>query len=462
MVSMNRSIPSMLTKDCSSYMEVRMTITHARRLMLGAAGITALALPLAACSGGSDAGGSADGKVSISFLVPISDQNTKAAEALIAAFEKANPDITVNLETQPAGTEGDNLNKTKLATGEMQDVFNYNSGSLLQALNPDQNLVDLSDQDWVKDLTDDMKSVVSTEKGVYGAPWGATQAGAVMYNKKVYAELGLSVPTSWAEFTANSDKIKAAGKTAVIQTYGDTWSSQLFVLGDFGNVLAADSKWATEYTAGERKYVDEPALDGFTHQEDAFKAGWFNKDFASAKYDDGVKMLASGEGVQYPILTGAISAVVANYPDNVEDIGVFPLPATNAEDTRLTVWLANGLYIPKTTTGDKLEAAKKFIAFANSPEGCDVQNTELTPSGPYAITSCSLPSDVPGALKDMQAYFDKGQTSPALEFLSPIKGPNLENITVEVGSGIRSAADGAALYDEDVKKQAQQLGLDGW
>jgi raffinose/stachyose/melibiose transport system substrate-binding protein len=27
---------------------------------------------------------------------------------------------------------------------------------------------------------------------------------------------------------------------------------------------------------------------------------------------------------------------------------------------------------------------------------------------------------------------------------------------------VRSAEEGAALYDEDVKKQAQQLGLPGW
>jgi raffinose/stachyose/melibiose transport system substrate-binding protein len=38
----------------------------------------------------------------------------------------------------------------------------------------------------------------------------------------------------------------------------------------------------------------------------------------------------------------------------------------------------------------------------------------------------------------------------------------LEQITVEVGSGLKSAAEGAALYDKDVKKQAQQLGLPGW
>jgi raffinose/stachyose/melibiose transport system substrate-binding protein len=62
----------------------------------------------------------------------------------------------------------------------------------------------------------------------------------------------------------------------------------------------------------------------------------------------------------------------------------------------------------------------------------------------------------------MQKYFDDGNTAPALEFLSPIKGPNLENITVQVGSGISTGKQGAELYDQDVKKQAQQLGLPGW
>ena len=79
------------------------------------------------------------------------------------------------------------------------------------------------------------------------------------------------------------------------------------------------------------------------------------------------------------------------------------------------------------------------------------------------IKGCTLPADVPAVVKDMQPYFDRGRRgSPALEFLSPIKGPALEQITVEVGSGIRTAESGAALYDEDVKKQAQQLGLPGW
>ena len=46
--------------------------------------------------------------------------------------------------------------------------------------------------------------------------------------------------------------------------------------------------------------------------------------------------------------------------------------------------------------------------------------------------------------------------------MSPLKGPSLEQLTVEVGSGIREAQSAAELYDQDVAKQARQLGLENW
>ena len=166
--------------------------------------------------------------------------------------------------------------KTKLSTDSMEDVFHYNSGSLLQALNPDQTLVDLSDEEWVGDLTDDFKAVVSTDNGLYGAPWGTSFAGAVMYNKKVYESLGLEVPTTWDEFIANSEKIKADGNgvAPILQSFGDTWTSQLFVLGDFANVTAQDPDWAEEYTANDKaKYVEEPAFAGFDQRRRGAREG---------------------------------------------------------------------------------------------------------------------------------------------------------------------------------------------
>ena len=102
------------------------------------------------------------------------------------------------------------------------------------------------------------------------------------------------------------------------------------------------------------------------------------------------------------------------------------------------MWMPAALYIPKTTEGAKLDAAKKFVAFVASPEGCDVadQGGRADRARTWS-RAASCPADVPQVVKDMQPYFDKpGTSTPALEFLSPIKGPALEQITVEVGSGI--------------------------
>ncbi len=220
-------------------------------------------------------------------------------------------------ETQPGGVDGDNLTKTKLSTGEMSDVFLYNPGSLFQALNPDTNLQPLTDQPWVSQMTPQMKAVVSTTKGTYGAPIGTTSSGGVLYNKKVYADLGLKVPTSWAEFRSNNEKIKAAGKvTPIYQSYASafTWTAQLFVLGDFANVAAQDPNFAANYTAGKAKYVDQPALQGFVNQQQAHDDGFFNKDYASATFDSALKAIANGTAAHYPMLTGALSTIVAELP----------------------------------------------------------------------------------------------------------------------------------------------------
>ncbi|MBU1334631.1 MAG: ABC transporter substrate-binding protein [Devosia sp.] len=401
--------------------------------------------------------------INLTYLIPSGADGVAVAEELVKSFEAANPDINIDIETRPGGSEGDNLVKTRLATGSMADIFRYNSGSLFQAINPQQFLVDLTNEPWQADVQASFKQVVTAPDGtVRGAPMGAAMGGGIYYNRAIYEELGLTVPTTWAEFMANNEKIKAAGKVAVIQTYADTWTSQLFVLADYYNVSAKDPNFASRYTANEAKFATEPAaLRGFEKLQETFEAGYFNEDFGAAKYDDGIRMVAAGEGAHYPMLTFATTAIAAAYPDMIGNVGFFAQPGDEAGMNGLTVWMPDGIYIPQTTSN--LDAAKKFVAFVASVEGCEAQTRAGGASGPYLVNGCTLPDDVPPAVSDMLPYFaEGGQNGPALEFLSPIKGPALEQITVEVGSGIRPAADGAALYDEDVRKQAQQLGLPGW
>jgi raffinose/stachyose/melibiose transport system substrate-binding protein len=422
---------------------------------------TAAMLLASACSAGSL--GSDDDGTNVSYLVDNEPSTVKSAEALAKAFHDKYPDLKIKIETRPQGGEGDNIIKTRLSTGEMTDVFGYNSGSLFQALKPEQNLQPLDDQPFVANLDAAFKKTVSAGGKLYGAPSGGSIGGGILYNKAVYARLGLQVPKTWADFMANNAKLKAAGVAPVIQTYQDTWTSQVIFLADFHNVASSQPDFAERFTANQAKIATTPAaLRSLQRLQEVHDAGYQNTDFASAKLENGLKMLADGTGAHFPMLTFTVGTLAASSPDKIKDIGFFALPGDDAARNGLTVWEPGGMYVPKTTTGAKLDAAKKFLAFATSPEGCDTMAKAATPSGPFVVKGCALPADVPTAIKDMQPYFDAGTLTPALEFLSPVKGPALEQICVEVGSGIRKAGDGAALYDQDVKKQAQQLGLPGW
>jgi raffinose/stachyose/melibiose transport system substrate-binding protein len=345
----------------------------------------------------------------------------------------------------------------------MTDVFMYNSGSLFHAIDPQKNLVPLNSSADTSQLEDSFLPTVKEAGKYYGTPFGTAMAGAVLYNRAIYKKLGLSVPKTWDQFMANNKKIKAAGVAPVIQTYQDTWTSQLFVLGDYHNVAEQDPSWATKYTKNQVHYAQQPALEGFQHLQQVHDAGYENKNYGSAKYTDGIEMLAKGQGAQYPILTNAISDIVSAYPKQANDIGAFPLPGNDASTDGMTVWPGiAAVYVPKSTQGAKLKLAQQFQDFVGTTQGCDASTKAQLPGGPYLVKGCTLPSKVPPAVKDLKSYFDSGDITPALEFLSPVKGPALEQICVEVGSGLKSARQGAVLYDQDVKKQAQQLNLPGW
>ncbi len=406
--------------------------------------------------------GSACAEVTLSFLVDNGPSIVASAEALAAAYTAANPDVTFDIETRPGGAEGDNIVKTRLATGEMADVFLYNSGSLFQAMNPTQSLVPLDDLAAQANILDSFKSVVTAEGSVYGVPIGTAMGGGILYNIPIYEELGLSIPKTWDDFMANNAAILAAGKVPVAQTYGATWTSQLFVLSDYYNVQTAVPNFAADYTANVAKYATTPAaMTGFDHLQQVFEAGYLNEDFGAATFEDGLRMIAQGEVAHYPMLTFAIGSIAETYPDDVGNVGFFAQPGTDAAQNGLTVWMPAGLYIP--VTSENIDAAKAFLEFVASVQGCDIQTEAMGATGPYLVKDCTLPATVPPVVADMMPYFQtEGMTAPALEFLSPIKGPALEQITVEVGSGIRPAAEAAAMYDEDVRKQAQQLGLPNW
>ena len=400
--------------------------------------------------------------VTLTVLAPQNANDQVMTGALMDAYTALHPNVKFEVEIQPGtGTEVNDMITTRLATGEMNDIFYYNSGALLTALRPTDTLINLAKEPFIANIADAFIPAVSDKGGIFGVPVGYAAAGGILYNKKVFAKVGVSVPKTWAEFEANNEKIKAAGIPPVLATFGDSWTSQLLILADFYNVAQAIPNFAADYTANKIKYATTPAaMNGFSYIAEGLKKGWYQPDSATTTFDAGLKMLADGTIAQYPMLTQVMNAVATNYPDKVGDIGFFALPGPDAAHNGATVWLPLAFYAPKTTK--HADVIMDFFAFVASPAGTAAMTAKAAPAGPYLIKGAKLPDNVLPFVKDLNAYIDSGNSYPALEFLSPVKGPNLPNICVSVGTGQMTPAEAAAAYDKDVEKQAKQLALPGW
>lgn len=126
--------------------------------------------------------------VTLTLLIGSTGTPYPATQAVAAEAEKK-LNIKIKFDIKPDGTEGDNLVKTRLATGDMADILYYNSGSLLKALNPEENFVDLTKEPFMANLLDSYKETVSSNGKVFGVPGGSSNVGGILYNKKCTASL---------------------------------------------------------------------------------------------------------------------------------------------------------------------------------------------------------------------------------------------------------------------------------
>ncbi len=406
-------------------------------------------------STGDSATGSSEDRT-LTFLID-SDVALAGFKA-VAELAEQELGITIEYETRPGGADGDNIVKTRLASGDMADICGYNSGALLSALNPSEYFIDISGEEFASKLDDTYKASVSVGDKTFGVPLGSSQAGAILYSKPMYEKYGLEVPKTWDEFMANCEVLDQAGETAILGTFADSWTAQVPFLGDNYNVLAQEPDFVENFEAGTAKYATTPAaLRSFEKLADTSK--YYNEDYLATTYDDGTDMMANGEAGHWIMLTQALSNIYELYGDKVNDIGVFAIPGDDASDNGLTLWMPTSIYGNKNS--EKQDLIKEFMEFYVSDAALDAYTSALLPDGPYMVKGYELPENAyPAVAEDMQAYIDSGKTAIAMEFLTPVKGVDALPICQELGSGQTTPEEAAAKYDASCEKQALQLGLD--
>lgn len=386
----------------------------------------------------------------------VDTDTTMAGIQAVCELAKEKLGITVEIETRVGGSDGRNIVKTRLASGDMADICCFNSGCLLEELNPEEYFIDISDESWTEKFEDTFRSAASVDGKLYGVPLTSTSAGLVLYNRDIYEEYQLEVPKTWEEFMKNCDILKEAGETALIGTFGTMWTAQVPYLGDNYNVIVQEPDFPKEFEAGRAKYATTPVARR-SFEKLAETTEYYNEDYMATTYDDGCDMLVNGDGVHWIVLSQALSNIYELYGEEVNKIGGFAVPGDDAEHNGLTVWMPSALYGNKNS--EHIDSVKRFLESYASDEALAAYSEQILPEGPYAIKGVELPENTYTAVQDMMTYYDSGNVGTAMEFLCSIKGANCGAICQECVSGQITGEEAAKKYDDDCRKQALQLGI---
>jgi multiple sugar transport system substrate-binding protein/raffinose/stachyose/melibiose transport system substrate-binding protein len=253
-----------------------------------------LALTAAGCSAASP--GAASGSVTLTYLTfETPDLTASFWKNSIDNAEAKVPGLTIKDIVSP-NTDRDAYAKQLQASGQFPD--------LLQSITPSTfaqaGLLKPYPQDWVN--ANFLDPMGNANKGkVYIPPTNSQIIPMVFYNKQLFARAGISgTPKTWAEFTADCAKLKAAGITPIELGGGDSFAAAMPLTGVLSvDVLGKDPNWLQERYAGKVHFTDSNVEAAVAKYRTMVANGYFEPGALSVSYADSIKDFTSGKAAMY-------------------------------------------------------------------------------------------------------------------------------------------------------------------
>lgn len=284
---------------------------------------------------------------------------TNQVKQMAKAYQDEHPNVKIEVEV--IGDDYYDVLKTKASSGDMPDVFmtaGYN-----EIVTYKDYVTDLSDQPFVSNIADGAVECVSLDGTVVGLPVQMSGNG-IVYNKKIFEENNLEVPTTLSELEQVCETLQTNGITPFANQFKDDW-----LLGQFINYgFAGGEDGAVEFidglNDGSAKIADAQKMKDIMNVLDLMLKYGQDKPL-DAGWNEAAATFALGE--QAMIFEGiwAYDTIAEIAPDM--EVGLFALPTTdNAADTKLAADV-NGVW-HVSNTSEHPEVAKDILNWMVSSE----------------------------------------------------------------------------------------------
>jgi raffinose/stachyose/melibiose transport system substrate-binding protein len=313
---------------------------HRRQVLAGAAALMlGVSLAASGCSGDPAAPGAAGGTTTLTIWTWSNEARAAFEGGISDAFEKANPGIKLDVLVQP-DKDYQTLLTTGLSGSGGPDVAAIRSYGVISSFADSGNLVPLNDivTDWSGFSKLAMTGASSRSDGkLYAVPQGV-QTAQVYYNKEIFTQHGLKVPTTWAEFLKVSAALKDAGVTPIAMP-GNV-PAQTALAGEvFGNARRGGDGFAAKFLKGETDLNDADNVASIQLMADL--QPFLNDNATSVTLDEAVTLFATGQAAMFPSGTWQVATFAKLNPKL--DYGTFNTPADPGwPSAEVTVAYADG------------------------------------------------------------------------------------------------------------------------
>ncbi len=225
--------------------------------------------------------------------------------------------------------------KTKLASGECPDIIlvqpKYAGSNSVIELAKAGYLLDVSDLEFLDKAGEAAKEAFSYDGKVYGVAQGVSILGTY-YNKNMFEENGLTVPTTWDEFLNCCEVLKNAGITPIVMGDKDAYVMQFGLYQIAANeIYPQNGAFDDQLRTGETHFTDEGTWDKvLAMYGELYDKGYVVDSSLGLGAAQSIQMFVDGEAAMTFDGSFNASALCADGAVSFER-GYFPLPAVNGD-----------------------------------------------------------------------------------------------------------------------------------
>lgn len=161
------------------------------------------------------------------------------------------------------------------------------------------------------------------------------------YNKAIYADLGLDVPTTWDELVDNAEVLHDAGYIAFSASGEQGWPINRLISGYLFRSLGPDAM--DKIASGEAKLTDPEYVEAAEQIAALGEAGYMSPGISTVTYDQSRAEFLNGKAAQVYLLSNFLATV--NDPSKnaigVESVGFFPFPEVEGGKGSIDQYPAN-------------------------------------------------------------------------------------------------------------------------